>query len=612
MASINPPWPHWMDEASLHFYRWLADTKYGDRVDDIGNLRWGSTYRQDRANGVSDEESRARIARNIDEIRAGHETTKWPTGQFDVPYLPKYDEEAEWFCDRLRVKYQQDPSSPRDVDGNGWVRWTSDWRIHRAGGATKEVAWVRVDREINRIWRVVEPVPEHPGPLRGSLRYGVGGLWQDDDGPVLPMFCHEMSMFSDWVHGRQDDVRRRCQVVASAGYHGVRVLDVLGYWDANRGGAPDGWFGRAVTPIAMESFGSERFGFPRVRATPDYYGQKGQFLEAVGSFGLRVMDDRGDLNSWSHQSKFDHMRQNGRLYATMPGGRELLAGLWACNESWQNGVPDHAEAALMVKSFGDGAGWLPDTRGLSWGAKNNDWERPVDIDPVTGENRGGDPTGEIPDSMVWWSIDPATVITMHGSRTAAREHIIAHYLGYGYYDGDLRHRGKRCWNTEPVGGGVGVTVGRIDEPEMLVGIATEALLSGQAWTFMSGAGVWSERPIEGEPGFREVASLLRWLPRDLHTFGTIGHAGRRFQGTRILADTEPFSGTRADYAIHADGRFVMNVYGNGADLPFERACRECRVVDVVSGAVVSDGPRGVGERFSEPYESCRLVIGRLA
>lgn len=467
---------------------------------------------------------------------------------------------------------------------------------------------------------VPAPGPTPPGPIpgnliKGRLRYRVGGLWEDDNGPVAPLFCHHMSAFSQWCHGKQDRVRAQCERLVARGYHGIRSLSVLGYWDVDRAGNPAGWYGKEVTPIAFTSKSGRH-----IAATPNYYDLKRSFIQMLHDCGLKLMDDNGDLNGLNEQQILALMRQSGQLYSSMGDiGRAVLAFLQACNESWQNGVPDHNVAARMLQAFKDGAGWLPDSCGLSWGAKDNNWHDPVDVDPATGENRGGDPTGEMPDSMMWWSIAPATVITMHGARLgwAHGEHLIAHYLGYSWYDDRLREYGKRTLNSEPVGGDAHhddeVTNGAIHDPERIAGIHLECLMTGQAATFMSGAGVWGEREIDGEPGFDATANLLRWLPRDMHTFDNIGHASR---SSAILRDDKPAQHhTRADYAIHADGRFVMHVYSDGNPhyaMPFARPVSECKVIDVVNNRVQSEGPRQVGQRFTEQFTWSRLVIGKLA
>lgn len=437
--------------------------------------------------------------------------------------------------------------------------------------------------------------PASPTRLVGPLKI-VNGDFVDSTGPVVPVFCHFMEAFSAWTHGRQADVKKQCQTIAAAGYQGIRVLDVLGYYDVDGGGRPAGWHGKAVTPITFTSISGKQ-----VTATPNFYDQKRSFLQMLNGLGLKIMDDRGDLNDWRDSQKIEHMRLNGELYKSMgDAGRDVLAGLWACNESWQNGVKTPELAGRMLTAFKEGAGWWPDVRGLSWGAEENDWT-----------SRPG--AGEWPQDMIFWSKDPASICTMHGNRIP-NEHIIAHYLGYGYYDDDMRRRGKRTWNTEPVGGGIGVSVGTVNDAELLAGIALVSMLTGQAWTHMSGYGVFWDGPIEKHPGFYEIPRILKWLPRDVHKFAQIGHCGRRFQGTRILADTEPPSGTRADFAIHRDGRFVMCVYGEPGKHPplvFERGCTECKVIDIVGDKIQSEGPRKAGERFTETYKHCRMVIGKV-
>ncbi len=520
-----------------------------------------------------------------------------------------YPNDAEFknFTERLEQLYQHEAVPPREtrdtwVDPIGYGAWESNYYIRRSRGEDHETATRAIEAEIRAIWHP-PPTPAHPGPLVGQLRLkpGVEGCWSDDTGPVTPLFCHHMSAFSQWVHGQQDRVRTQCARIAWAGYHGIRALDVLGYYDS-KNGQPAGWFGKEVTPIAFTSISGRA-----IPATPDYYGQKRAFLEMLHDHGLKLMDDRGDLVAFTREQKYAHMRENGRLYASMGDvGEEVLAGLWACNESWQNGVPDHGEAAQMLVEFGDAGGFLPDTRGLSWGA----------VDNFAG---GADPTGELPVSMKHWSIDRATVITMHGARLnwAAGEHLIAHYLGYSFYDGNLRAYGKRTWNTEPVGGDAlgddEVTNGAIHDPERIAGVHLECLLTGQAATFMSGAGVWGERELDGEPGFQATANLLKWLPKDLHTFRTIVHASRP---EAVIKDDKPGQHhTRADWAIHDDGRVVGHVYGDGNPhyaMPFARACSECTVIDVPNNQVTADGPRHPGDRFSDEFRYSRLVIGKLA
>jgi hypothetical protein len=512
------------------------------------------------------------------------------------------------------------PRAPRDthVDVQGY-QWVGRYDRLRQGGMPHEPAIQHIEADIRSHWVQSGPTPTPeptPNPLTGRLRYSVGGPWQDDNGPVAPLFCHDMSSFSQWVHGKRDTVTAQTASQAAAGYQGKRVLFNLGYFDQASGGGPGAWHGKEVTRYAFTSHSGRA-----IPATPNYDQQFSDYLLMLHANGQRLMLDNGDLNPYTVDQKMEHMRLLGKTVASLGEvGFTTVAGIWACNESWQNGVPDHEEAASMLKSFRDGAqGWWPDTRGLSWGAKENNWDQPQWNADFT-VNSGGDPTGELPDSMKWWSIEPATVITMHGARLnwATGEHLIAHYLGYSWYDGNLRSYGKRTWNTEPVGGdkthGHLVSNGAIHDPERIAGVAIECLLTGQAHTFMSGAGVWGDWPIDEEPGYAAVGRLHQWIPRDIGTFTTIGHASKP---EAIIRDDKPGQHhSRADYAIHSDGRFVLHAYGDGSGqnyaMPFARACAECKVIDVVNNRVQADGPRHVGDRFSDPFVWSRLVVGRLA
>jgi len=215
---------------------------------------------------------------------------------------------------------------------------------------------------------------------------------------------------------------------------------------------------------------------------------------------------------------------------------------------------------------------------------------------------------EMPDSFDYWSTDPATVLTCHGNR-GDHTHIVEHYFGYAY-DEQMRDTGKPVQNTEPVGGGDGVSVGQVNDPELLCGLTAAALLGGQGWIFMSGNGVFWNGPIHAMPGYLEVARLPTFLPTDIATFPVVCHAGTRFQGVRILAAVDP---TRAEHAIAEDGRFVIVVHTQeqaGNALPCERACADFTVINMLTGLVERSGPLAAGASFQHGGVA-RLVVGRL-
>jgi hypothetical protein len=447
-------------------------------------------------------------------------------------------------------------------------------------------------------WEVFTPSEDWwlPDILPNTNRL-TGDLWRDQrvigdaTGPRILMFCHFMEAFSAWCHGREAEVEAQCAVIAER-YAGVRVLDVLGYWDS-------AWKGREVSPIPFQNHSGQQ-----VEATPDYWERKRAFVTMLHDLGLKIFDDRGDMNSWDDQQKRDHMGANGEFYDSLPFGREVLAGVWAINEAWQNGGDNCELLQDMIDAFAEGAGWRPALCGLSSPGGSSDPEALADCTPPM---TSWEP--EMPDSFKHWSQAPATVITCHGNR-GDPTHIIEHYFGYGY-DEEIRNTGLPVINTEPVGGGDGVSVGQVNDPELLCGLTAAALLGGQAWTFMSGHGVFWNGPIESMCGFAEVARLPEYLPQDIATFQTVCHSGERFKGTRILAVVDP---TRADQAIHEDGRFVMVVHTQeqvGHALSCERACDEFTVINMLTGETERTGPLAVGQTYQHPGVA-RLVVGQLA
>lgn len=608
MATFNaPPWTPEMDGQANEFLKPVSDggtqlpTKYPDGVDDLGLTRWTTDWRTYRANGASPDEAWRRIAQNIDEIRAGQPVTSW-SGQFDVPWPMHLDVDGPRFLVALRDVYKQDPNAQpggRPVDPVGLTRWTSDYRIHRANGLSHESATRRVTNDIFKIWGLP---PIGTGPNRNTIA-GVlrqqGWRTTDDNGDKIPLMAHAMSLFALFVRNPAA-ATRQAQAFALR-YGGVRVLDILGYFDRARPGSPNlwsAWITKEVTPFPFRSFGERN-----IPATPDYYQRKREFVTMLHECGLKIMDDRGDTNGLSRSQKLQHMRENGRLYASLPFGREVLAGLWAVNEGWQNGASEAEGGAQlcvdMLNAFKEGAGWLPDVCSLSWCGS------------------------ELPDDMLAWSLSPSTAITMHGSR-AINEHLIPHYFGYAY-DRTVRNAGKKVWNTEPIGGGKGVSVAQLDDVELLCGVAAQCLATGQQFTFMSGNGVFGgapgswdgttpgqlDAPIEDMPGYEEIARIPEFLPADIANFGNIFHAGSLFADRRIVAANDP---TRFDTALHADGRFaaVVSTYnGQARPLAVQRNCSDFTVFNLVTGETERSGAIRRGETFTHGGR-VRLVVGRVA
>lgn len=458
---------------------------------------------------------------------------------------------------------------------------------------------------------LVEPAPVEPNPnaIQGTLHQS-GWRTTDDTGDKIPLFAHAMSLFALFVRDPAA-AQRQAQVLARR-YGGVRVCDILGYWDRNRPGNGDqwtAWITKEVTPFAFRSYGERH-----IPTTPDYYTRKREFVTMLHECGLKIMDDRGDMNALTRTQKLQHMHENGRLYGSLPFGRDVLAGVWAVNEGWQNGA-SAAEGGIplcedMLAAFRDGAGWWPDVRGLS---------APGGVKPDGTSEYGP----ELPDDIKAWSVTPATAMTIHGSR-AINEHLIPHYFGYGY-DRAMRDANKKVWNTEPIGGGRGVSVGELNDVEILCGVAAQALATGQQFTFMSGHGVFGgaagswdgntpgtlDAPIEAMPGYEEVARIPSFLPSDIYAFNNIFHSGTTFAHKRIVAANDY---TRFDTSVHGDGRFVALVHtfhGKALPLTVQRACSAFTVIDLVTGNIERSGPLNRNDMFTHRGR-VRLVVGKLA
>lgn len=593
MSYSNPPWTPNLDAEADRFAKRLIDEKYPDGVDDLGWIRWGSDWRQHRANGLSEEQAWNFVARSIDAIRENKpELAPQFNGKFSVPWPPELDREAESFATELRTLYwHEHPAGNTDVDFLGWVRWSSDFRIHRANGLSYNSAVNRIKTEIRRIWGIKPDLSENWNRFESRSLIIKGRQSWDGDKQRIPVFLHFMEALGAWCHGRQEEVKNELTEAARY-YAGIRYLDHLGYWDSNRPGeAPwTAWKGRELTPYTFTAYSGRT-----VEPTRDYWQQYEEFLLFCHSIGLQVICDRGDLNGLTSSQKLEHMRNVGRLFDRLGYvGREVLGALMACNETYINGVNSPEFASQMLDEFKNGAGWWPSARGL--GSPNG---RPDGVDI------------ELPISFQEWSIGSATLCVIHGNRGSI-EHLIEHYFGYGGYDKTIRDINKKVWNLEPIGGGTGVSVYELNDPEMLCGIAAVAMMTGQAWTFMSGNGVFFNGPISSMPGYLEVAALTKWIPADAADFTDIFHAGIRSQteGKRIFTAVDP---TRFDVAIHRDGRFTAVCHTAEApanELTCERDCTEFTVVDMVTGAIEREGPIFRGQKFRHNGKA-RLIVGRL-
>ena len=520
--AVYPPWTPEMDKQAVDFGDRLR-AKYRGDVDVLGWMRWGSDWRQVRANGYTHDEAWYYVRDSIDAVRADQPVPTMPPGPYAAPWPPELDAVAETFADLLTKLYASDKNfAPGPVDALGWVRWSSDYRIARAAGLSHKSAWSKVEREILSIWGTL-PIGPHPDPIVGQL--GIGdSQWRDANGPRIPVFCHAGDLIGQALVFGLDRVLPVLDQIAAVGYHGLRSwINVE---------APDG------SPAAR--FWSSK---PAPRWSID-----GRTAGAVEIF--RAGAERG-LKWHVSSGGFEGLSRTKqrRLFSALADcidavGAEHFALVGAVNEgrdttNGNDAEPDHL--ASLVKIVSD--------------------RHPSILTKLTAY------TGT-EDRVVIERYTPASqrFTYIHGYRGGRANDKIRHIFSWTYEDA-LRNVG---WQGEPFG--VGRLVSAIDgSNELDAGVmqlaAAMAAISRQVWTFMSGPGViLFDEPFDSMPGFSETPAFLKRLPQDVASWPIHGHSGKSQRGRRIHTADEEYEGNwRADYSIAVDGRFVEVSYGPRED-----------------------------------------------
>lgn len=505
---------------------------------------------------------------------------------------PITDPEATNAVERIEHYYadHRDPQLPAREDihtdvlayGRQYLRYVRN----RDRGMPHEPAIQEVEAYLLEVWGKAPEPPDpsppgpHPSPLVGVLRLE-GLVFKDDTGPVLPRACHFGEALSAYTR-KPLEVAAQLDAIAAAGYQAIRVWDVLGYYGL-------GWGGKEVTPIAFVN----KEGQP-VAATPDYYGQLDSFLRTCHARGLKVMQDRGDLNAFTDSQKYEHLHRVGQVYRS-DIGRQVIAGIWAVNEATFNGVHEPRIAQRMIDKFKDGAGWWPDVRGLS------------DYDQTEEPTMLGD-----------WSVSPATVITCHPLRDVRNaKRMLEHYFSTPY---GARNRvgawsaytPKAVWFTEPTGPGERVTNGSTDNVELLCALAQLGTLAGGLYTYMSSHGVFWDGPIESQAGFYEVPKAMASLPQDIHTYDVVMHSGDRPGNPRPLKANDAVE-SRFDFALNrGTGQFVGMAYAKHGAVPMLALRSFDAIVEHPATQQVEwQGRVTSGQMLPLSGEIARLVKGRL-
>ncbi|CAB4177292.1 hypothetical protein UFOVP998_5 [uncultured Caudovirales phage] len=434
------------------------------------------------------------------------------------------------------------------------------------------------------------PKPPLPGPIGhrrvvGQLRRQ-GQVFSDDAGLILPMFWHFGEAFSAFVR-RPDEVRAELDDIEATGYHGIRFWDVLGYYDQNRPGDPNtwsAWAGKEVTPVAFTAFSGRR-----IAATADYYAQLEGFLRECRNRGLVVHHSRGDMNAWSWEQITQHAARVGDVQRAV--GVQTIAINEACNEAWQNGVPEPVRLKTIIERINNRAA-------LSGSSAADD-------------NYGG----ELPESVERFTkAIGMDVHVVHGYRGGESMNRIGHIHALGYET--LPAAGVPGWQGEPAGPGDGVSVGREEHPEALCLMGAMALCTRQAYVGMSGHGVFWRGPMAAMTAYRELARVPALLPADIMTWPHIIHGGNTFarRGRVFVAHPggdAPGPVYRADHILHDDGRFVALIYGGPGTyrVPVEQSFEGEIITPHTSERHPFSGQ--AGQLLDIAFERGRLVVGRV-
>lgn len=397
-------------------------------------------------------------------------------------------------------------------------------------------------------------------PLIGPLRIEAGA-YADDAGPVLPVLCHAGDLLAlyardpAWACAEMDDI-------ASAGYGGVRTWTWL-----------DGpfWHGTIGRPIAPTF-------------TDDYWGLVTRFATELRTRGLHWLVSQGDMLRWAPDRPTFMRRLGGALRDA--GGVEVVCGLDAGNEAWQNGESDVAQLREAVGVFRA--------------------ELDVPIWSLTS------PPGETRSELDAYS---GSVYDVHGYRGGHVGDKIRHAFSIAYEETPRCRLGIQ---SESAGPGPLVTVTEFKEEldaEAMVLLTGIHLLSRQMSVHFSSPGVSVQERGEfaRQPGFRESPALAAVLPPDLMQYQTLSHGGRSPRVLGAVGDGDRL--IRADHAIHDDGRFVIVVYAATPGdwtvrLPVERRCH-LGIIHPVTQDVTSTAEYWPGDAVEFRFRHGRVVVGRL-
>lgn len=491
--------------------------------------------------------------------------------------------ETEVYPNHLQEIFDRRAAAVWIAGSNGWVSlWLSDLGVNDPPEVRRENLKHVLFKRIFET-KFPPPVPERP-PLpeqpKGQLKIALGGFTRSSK-LTLPLVCHLMEGFSKFTRD-PDYIKRLLDTIASAGYDAVRTLDILGWYDG-------GWGGKEVTPVPSRNKSGNR-----VEATPNYYQQLENYILECHSRGLALAWSRGDLQLLSHRQLEEHFTTLGQL--GVPSEAVFL--FEGCNEAWQNGAPDPSRLLELVRLF---KRQRPEIIcGLS--CPTNASEEPADFREWT---------------------EGADITIIHNFRGGEDTDRIRHIFSNGYEGMPMLGR-RVAWQNEPPGpddddGSDDVTVGDTSDPEALGAMAAVSFLARQAWTYMSGDGVFLDgSPFEEQPAFSIIPKIRALIPPDVMAYPMLVHGGR--DNSVLITPNRQYSSEggeidRIDQAISDDGKVVAVAYGRANRRQAEIMVDDGRRFE---GMIINPGTAEVhelriaaGERVPVDFRFSRLLIGQV-
>jgi len=505
MPNTNPPWPPERDEQSIRFWEKLQTRYDRGNIDFIGAVRWPSEFRMHMANGISEDNTWITISNAIDAIRSGRQPDPTLPGPYDLPWAPEMDRDCEPFINALRGTYQNEhPNKPQSVDAIGYVRWGSEFRMHRANGMNLDEAWEAVLQEIRKIWRSQMPVPVTDNrPFIGSLRIE-NKLFRDDAG-------YRRVFFTSWfpalriLRDDPNEFYRQLDEIVKAGYQGIRIFLAVGGWS-------DFWDGREVVPITFQKWWytgnmlrSDRYG-DILQSWPNYDVLLSELLDACIARNIRLHITVGDFQIICKDPTIElEFHRKVSSICKQKGGTTVIAFVEATNEFPINrhgsDSPSSIEQMGRVLKI-----WSDAIPGI-----------------LTGQ--GAIPQNEEPASLRLASTH-GNVCVVHTTRSPFQMNL-KRTFGLVYWEGDYRGFPKPFWQGEPAGPGYD-SFDPMNDPAALTALYAMHALTGQASNQFAGPSVRSLEPLESVWGFRELPRLFaKHLPEDVATWE---HGNNRYGG----------------------------------------------------------------------------------